>query len=54
VPAGVLPVRPPDAERQFAARRGATVIELESSQVAMISHPAEVADLIKAATASAG
>src|SRR2546425_9718544 len=40
---------PPDAERQFAARMGATTVEIPSSHVAMVSHPAEVADLIKAA-----
>ena len=36
---------PPDAERQFAARMGATTVEIPSSHVAMVSHPAEVADL---------
>lgn len=40
---------PPDAERQFAKRMGATTIEVESGHVAMVSHPAEVADLIEAA-----
>jgi pimeloyl-ACP methyl ester carboxylesterase len=40
---------PPDAERQFAARMGATTIEIPSSHVPMISHPTEVADLIKTA-----
>jgi pimeloyl-ACP methyl ester carboxylesterase len=39
-------VIPPDAERQFAQRMGATVVELDSSHVAMISHPQEVADFI--------
>jgi len=43
---------PPDAERQFAARMGATTIEIPSSHVAMVSHPAEVADLIEKAAAS--
>jgi len=37
---------PPDAERKFAARMGATTIELASSHVAMVSHPDEVAQLI--------
>jgi pimeloyl-ACP methyl ester carboxylesterase len=37
---------PPDAERQFAARMGATTVELASGHVAMISHPDEVTDLI--------
>jgi pimeloyl-ACP methyl ester carboxylesterase len=40
---------PPDAERQFAERMGATTVEVPSSHVAMISHPQEVTDLIKAA-----
>ncbi len=40
---------PPDAERQFAARMGATTIEISSSHLAMVSHPAAVADLIKTA-----
>jgi pimeloyl-ACP methyl ester carboxylesterase len=40
---------PPDAERQFAARMGATTIELPSSHVAMVSHPDEVAELIETA-----
>src|SRR5260221_5927440 len=37
---------PPDAERQFAARMGATTVEIPASHVAMVSHPAEVAGLI--------
>src|SRR5262245_32582942 len=37
---------PPDAERLFAKRMGATTIELDSSHVAMTSHPDEVSDLI--------
>ena len=40
---------PPDAERQFAARMGATTIEVPSSHVAMVSHPDEVTQLIKTA-----
>lgn len=40
---------PPDAERLFASRMGATTVELSSSHVAMVSHPAEVTDLIKKA-----
>jgi pimeloyl-ACP methyl ester carboxylesterase len=40
---------PPEAERQFAARMGATTIELASSHVAMVSHPDEVARLIETA-----
>ena len=38
---------PPDAERQFAARMGATTVEIPSSHLAMVSHPGEVADLIE-------
>jgi pimeloyl-ACP methyl ester carboxylesterase len=40
---------PPDAERMFASRMGATTIEVPSSHVAMVSHPAEVAQLIESA-----
>ena len=40
---------PPDAERMFASRMGATTIEIPSSHVAMVSHPGEVAQLIKTA-----
>jgi pimeloyl-ACP methyl ester carboxylesterase len=40
---------PPDAERQFARRMGATTIEVPSSHVAMVSHPDEAARLITSA-----
>jgi pimeloyl-ACP methyl ester carboxylesterase len=40
---------PPDAERMFASRMGATTIEVPSSHVAMVSHPAEVTQLIESA-----
>jgi pimeloyl-ACP methyl ester carboxylesterase len=40
---------PPDAERQFAGRMGATTVEIASSHVAMVSHPGDVAELIKIA-----
>ncbi len=40
---------PPDGERLFASRMGATTIEVPSSHVAMVSHPAEVTQLITAA-----
>jgi pimeloyl-ACP methyl ester carboxylesterase len=40
---------PADAERQFAARMGATTIVTPASHVAMVSHPTEVADLIMTA-----
>jgi pimeloyl-ACP methyl ester carboxylesterase len=46
---------PPDAERQFAARMGATTIEVASNHCAMVSHPGETAELItQAATAIGG
>ncbi len=37
---------PPDAERFFAQRMGATTVEIRSSHVAMVSHPDDVAKLI--------
>jgi pimeloyl-ACP methyl ester carboxylesterase len=40
---------PPDVERRFAQRMDAAIVEVRSSHVAMVSHPAEVADLIKTA-----
>jgi pimeloyl-ACP methyl ester carboxylesterase len=40
---------PPDAERMFASRMGATTVEIPSSHVAMVSHPVEVADLVEKA-----
>jgi len=40
---------PPDAERMFARRMGATPVEVPSSHVAMVSHPGEVTELITAA-----
>jgi pimeloyl-ACP methyl ester carboxylesterase len=40
---------PPDAERQFAKRMGATAVEVPSGHVAMVSHPDDVARLITAA-----
>ena len=45
---------PPDAERQFAARMGATTIEVPASHVVMVSHPTEVADLIATAADAVG
>ena len=38
---------PPDAERQFAARMGATTVEIPSSHVPMVSHPDDVTRLIQ-------
>jgi pimeloyl-ACP methyl ester carboxylesterase len=43
---------PPDAERLFASRMDATTVEVASSHVAMVSHPDEVVQLIKAAAAA--
>jgi pimeloyl-ACP methyl ester carboxylesterase len=40
---------PPDAERQFATRMGATVIEVPSGHLAMVSHPGDVTKLIVSA-----
>ena len=40
---------PPGGQRQFAARMGATTIEVPSSHVAMVSHPQEVAEFIEKA-----
>ncbi|HLX20232.1 MAG TPA: alpha/beta hydrolase [Gaiellaceae bacterium] len=45
---------PPDAERMFASRMGATTVEVPSSHVAMVSHPQEVADLVEKAAESVG
>ena len=43
---------PPDAERLFAQRMGATTSELVSGHVGMVSHPDEVAGLIQTAAKS--
>jgi pimeloyl-ACP methyl ester carboxylesterase len=40
---------PPDAERSFAKRMGATTIETATNHVAMVSHPDEVVSLIETA-----
>ena len=40
---------PPDAERQFAARMGATTVEISTNHVAMVSHPDDVVRLIETA-----
>src|SRR3989449_3039396 len=45
---------PPDAQRQLAARMGATIVEIPSSHLAMVSHPQEVAELIETAAAAVG
>src|SRR3984957_13693170 len=41
---------PPDAERQFAARMGATTVEIPTNHVAMVSPPDDVGRLIQTAT----
>jgi pimeloyl-ACP methyl ester carboxylesterase len=40
---------PPEAQRQFAARMGATTVEVPTNHVAMVSHPDEVLQLIRTA-----
>ena len=40
---------PPEAERAMAERAGSTTVEIDSSHVAMMSHPSAVVSLIKAA-----
>ena len=40
---------PPDAERQFASRMGASTIEVPSGHVAMVSHPDAVTQLTETA-----
>ena len=42
-------VIPPDAQRQFAPRMGATTVEVSTNHVAMVSHPDAVLQLIKTA-----
>jgi pimeloyl-ACP methyl ester carboxylesterase len=43
---------PPDAERLFAKRMGATTVEVPSSHVAMVSHPEDVIKLTEIAVDS--
>jgi pimeloyl-ACP methyl ester carboxylesterase len=43
---------PPDAERLFAQRMGATTVEVASGHLAMVSHPADVVQLIEEAAES--
>jgi len=45
---------PPDTEGMFAKRMGAHTVEVSSSHLAMVSHPIEVVDLIKAAAVAVG
>src|SRR2546428_14029366 len=44
---------PPAAQRLFAKRMGATVIEIPSSHVAMVSHPRDVIRLAETAAKAA-
>ncbi len=41
---------PPEAERMFAKRMGATTVEVRSSHLAMVSHATDVVKLIESAT----
>ena len=43
---------PPDAERQFAERMGATTVEVPSNHLAMVSHPDDVVALIETAASA--
>jgi pimeloyl-ACP methyl ester carboxylesterase len=43
---------PPDAQRQFSARMGATTTEVPTNHVAMVSHPEEVVTMIETAAAA--
>ncbi|MFN7110089.1 MAG: alpha/beta hydrolase [Brevundimonas sp.] len=45
---------PPPAQHQMAARAGARTTEIEASHAVMISHPADVAELILSAAYDAG
>ena len=45
---------PPDAERSFAARMGATTVEIPAGHVAMVSRPDDVVALIEAAVTATG
>ncbi len=44
---------PPDAERLFARRMGATTVEVPTNHVAMVSHPEDVVKLIETAAQAA-
>ena len=41
---------PSDAQRMFAKRMDADIVEVHSSHVAMVSHPSEVIHLVQRAT----
>jgi len=40
---------PPDAERQFAERMGATTVELDAGHLVMVTHPDTVVELVEQA-----
>jgi len=42
---------PPDAERLFAKRMGATTTKVPTNHVAMVSHPDDVVTMIETAAA---
>jgi pimeloyl-ACP methyl ester carboxylesterase len=44
---------PPDAERQFAARMGATTVEVDAGHLVMVTHPDTVVDLVEQAAHAA-
>jgi pimeloyl-ACP methyl ester carboxylesterase len=44
---------PPDGQRMFANRMGATTVEVPSGHLAMVSHPADVVKLTETAAAAA-
>jgi len=44
---------PPDAERLFARRMGATTVEVPTNHVAMVSHPEDLVQLIETAAQAA-
>lgn len=43
---------PPDAERQFAERMGATTVEVDAGHLVMVTHPDTVVELIEKAAAA--
>lgn len=45
---------PPDAERQFAERMGATTVEVPAGHLAMVTHPEVVVDQIEQAAKANG
>jgi hypothetical protein len=44
---------PPDVQRMFATRMGATVVEVPSGHLAMVSHPTDVVKLTETAAQAA-